>query len=265
MKVRRKVRKYCKLVMKHLKLIIDLKIRNIPKLIKFFNSYRKYKILTNAEELRMSDLYPRINDDTPTTPFDSHYFYQGVWVSNKIRESNVKSHVDIGSEVRWVGLLSSITKVTFIDIRPFDTDLKNLIIEKGDILNIPFRDASINSLSCLHVAEHVGLGRYGDKLDVNGTKKACSELSRVLKVNGNLYFSLPVGKQKTCFNAHRIHAPKTIISYFENLELVELSGVTDSGRFIENTDIDVLENSKYACGLFWFRKIRKKKTKKKVK
>jgi len=56
--------------------------------------------------------------------------------------------------------------------------------------------------------------------------------------------------QKTYFNAHRVHSPNTIIRYFKDLTLVELSGVTDSGRFIENIDIDVLKNSRYALGLF---------------
>ncbi len=245
---------YYKSVMKHIHLIIDLKTCNIPRLIKFYGSYKKYKHLTNSEEVNISDFYPCIDDDTPTTPFDAHYFYQGVWAFRKIKESEVKNHVDVGSEIRWIGLLSEITKVTFIDIRPFKTDLKDLIVKEGNILNIPFEDNSVDSLSCLHVGEHIGLGRYGDKLDPNGTQKACKELSRILAVNGNLYFSVPVGKQKTYFNAHRVHSPRTIIDYFKDLRLIELSGVTDSGQFIENIDIDVLEKSNYACGLFQFRK-----------
>lgn len=257
--IRNRIRKHYKLVIKHLKLIIELKIQNIPKLIKFFNSYRTYKISVGAEELKISDFYPRINDDTPKTPFDAHYFYQGVWAFKKIKESRIKNHVDVGSEIGWLGLLSTITKVSVIDIRPFKTDLRDLTVKKGNILNMPFKDNSVISLSSLHVAEHVGLGRYGDKLDPIGTKKACKELSRILAVNGNLYFSVPVGKQKTCFNAHRIHNPSTIISYFKDLELVELSGVTDSGEFIENIDIELLENSRYACGLFLFKKPKKSK------
>jgi len=63
---------------------------------------------------------------------------------------------------------------------------------------------------------------------------------------GNLYFSVPVGKQKTYFNAHRVHSPRTIIEYSKGLKLVELSGVTDSGKFIENIDVDILEKSNYA-------------------
>jgi len=51
-----------------------------------------------------------------------------------------------------------------------------------------------------------------------------------------------------------LHSPKTIIEYFKDLKLIELSGVTDTGQFIENIDIDILKKSNYACGLFWFRK-----------
>ena len=243
---------YYKLVTKHIHLIIDLKIQNIPGLTKFYESYKRYKLLVNSEELNILDIYPFINDNTDITPFDAHYFYQGVWAFRKIKEKGVKSHVDVGSEIRWLGLLSTVTKVIFIDIRPFETDLKDLIVKKGNILNMPFENNSVDSISSFHVAEHIGLGRYGDELDPEGTKKACRELQRILAVNGNLYFSVPVGKQKTYFNAHRVHFPETIIEYFKDLRLIELSGVTDSGKFIENIDIDTLEKSNYACGLFWF-------------
>ena len=150
--------------------------------------------------------------------------------------------------------MSAITKVAFVDIRPFKTALKDLTVKEGNILDMPFEENSVISLSCLHVAEYIGLGRFGDELDPNGTKKACRELSRILTSNGNLYFSVPVGKEKTYFNAHRVHSPRTIIGHFKDLKLCELSGVTDSGRFIKNIDIDILEKSNYACGFFWFRK-----------
>jgi SAM-dependent methyltransferase len=248
---------YWKLIKKHGHLLIDVKCRNIPRLRKFYSSYKKYKALSESEKLSVSDWYPCINDSTTITPFDAHYFYQGIWAFEKIKKSGVKSHVDVGSEIRWVGLLSTITKVTFIDIRPFETELKELTVKKGSILSLPFEDESVDSLSSLHVAEHIGLGRYGDRLDPDGTKKACKGLSRILAPNGNLYFSVPVGKQKTYFNAHRVHSAQTFIDYFKDLNLIELSGVTDSGRFIENIDINVLEKSTYACGLFWFHKDRK--------
>ncbi len=83
---------------------------------------------------------------------------------------------------------------------------------------------------------HIGLGRYGDPLDPEGTIKAINELKRVLvlAVGGNLYFSLPVGSPRLCFNAHRIHSPGQILEYFSDLKLVEFSGVDDKGNFLEN-------------------------------
>jgi len=92
-------------------------------------------------------------------------------------------------------MLTAFTNVTFIDIRPLEAKLDRLECIKGNILSMPFEDKSLRSLSCLCVAEHIGLGRYGDSLDPMGTKKAIKELSRVLAVNGNLYFSVPVADQ----------------------------------------------------------------------
>lgn len=248
-----KTNSYLKSMRKNIDIIISFNFKNIPKLIKFYNSYNKYKLLNQKKESHF-ELFPIIDDNKPSTPFDSHYFYQGVWAFNRIKNSKANNHVDIGSDIRWIGLLSEIIKVTFIDIRPFETDIKNLTIKKGDITNLPFTNNSVNSLSCLHVAEHIGLGRYGDKLDPNGTKKACEELSRILKPQGNLYFSVPVGEKKIYFNAHRVHSPNTIIEYFEKLELIELSGITDTTRYIKNISIKELEQQKYACGLFHFQK-----------
>ena len=63
----------------------------------------------------------------------------------------------------------------------------------------------------------------------------CKELSLILAPEGNLYFSVPVGrKRESIFNAHRVHSTRTIIEYLKDLKLIELSGVTDSRRFVEN-------------------------------
>jgi len=102
------------------------------------------------------------------------------------------------------------------------------------------------------VAEHVGLGRYGDPLDPLGTKKSCKELARILAPCGDLYFSVPVGRPRLCFNAHRIHAPQQIIDYFTGLDLVEFSGIDDEGHFLRNAAMERFENMNYACGLFHF-------------
>jgi hypothetical protein len=225
-----------------------------PRYVGFFRDLARCSRLDGAERIEIVNTYPCIHDKTQTTGFDAHYFYQDIWAFNKIHESKVNHHVDVSSRVDFIGFLTAITKVAFIDIRPLRANLKNLDSRKGNILSMPFENNFILSLSCLHVAEHIGLGRYGDPLDPLGTKKACKELTRTIATGGNLYFSLPVGKPRLCFNAHRVHTHQQIIGYFSDLELVELSGIDDEGNFTKNIDIAILENSDYGCGLFHFTK-----------
>ncbi|MGA7594559.1 MAG: DUF268 domain-containing protein [Gallionella sp.] len=231
-----------------------LKLKNIPKYISFFSELRQYKRMEGAEDISMNDLYPILDERTSTTTFDTHYFYQDIWAFRKILESGTKSHVDVGSKVDYVGFLSTITQVTFIDIRPLITDLSNFESKAGSILEMPYPDGSVSSLSCLHVAEHIGLGRYGDPIDPLGTVKACKELQRVLAPGGNLYFGLPIGKPRVCFNAHRIHSTDQILEYFAGLRLVEFSFVNDKGRFMQNVEPNIAKGAKYGCGLFQFTK-----------
>lgn len=221
----------------------------------YIRDMRKYGRMDGAEQIKFADTYPCLFDRTAKTSVDSHYFYQHIWAFEKIHSMNPKLHVDVGSNADFVGLLSTITKIHFIDIRPMQVDnIPNLESKYGSILELPYGDNSLESISCLHVAEHVGLGRYGDPLDPLGTKKAAAELARCLAKDGNLFFSVPVGKPRLCFNAHRIHSPRQILGYFSKLKLVELSGTTDDKKFIRNVGIDALEQSMYACGMFWFRK-----------
>jgi SAM-dependent methyltransferase len=230
------------------------KLKNIRKYFSFQSALRQYKQMPGAENISQRDIYPCLDDRTATTSFDTHYFYQDIWAFRKVLNSGVSAHVDVGSNVYYVGFLTTITQVTFIDIRPLITDLANFEGKAGSILDMPYDAGSIASLSCLHVAEHIGLGRYGDPLDPQGTMKACRELQRVLAPGGNLYFSLPIGKPRVCFNAHRIHSPAQIMDYFSALKLVEFSLINDGGHFIQSVGPDQGNNVEYGCGLFHFKK-----------
>jgi SAM-dependent methyltransferase len=232
---------------------MKLRLKDLPKYPAFFRDLRRYERMPHAEKISRRDLYPCPRERTATTAFDTHYFYQDIWAFRKIHASGAPAHVDVGSKVDYVGFLSAITRVTFIDIRPLVTDLPNLDSKSGSILEMPYADNSIPSLSCLHVAEHIGLGRYGDPLDPLGTVKACAELRRVLAPGGNLYFGLPVGRPRVCFNAHRIHSPDQIIEYFSGLKLLEFS-LIDGGHLLLNVEPVRARDLKYGCGLFHFTK-----------
>lgn len=220
----------------------------------YFADWLRYRHMSGAEPLRLADAHPQLHDRTINSLIDPHYFYVNGWAMRRIWSQLPIQHVDIGSSIIFVNLLSAVLPVTFVDYRTLKAKMKGLNRISGDIRHLSFGNDSINSLSCLHVAEHIGLGRYGDSLNPDGTRQACVELKRVLSRDGNLYFALPVGRPRVCFNAHRIHSPKTIMDYFTGLELIEFSGVNDNGYFAEHVDLDEFSESEYACGMFWFRK-----------
>jgi SAM-dependent methyltransferase len=220
--------------------------------IDYVRDRRRYRELPGAETLRLRDAFPQLTDRVLSSPYDRHYFYQDVWAARRIGELGPARHVDVGSRVDYVGFLTTICDVTFIDIRPLQADVDRLESVAGSVLELPLADRSVMSLSCLHVAEHVGLGRYGDDLDPMGTRRAAAELQRVLAPEGQLLFSLPVGRPRVCFNAHRIHDPRQIVEMFDELTLMEFSGIDDAGLFCRDRGLDELAGSRYACGLYRF-------------
>jgi len=211
-----------------------------------------YTELPAAEPLRWRDSFPKLTDRLATSPFDPHYFHQDTWAARRIAERRPARHVDVGSRVDLVGFLTALTQVTFVDIRPLEVDIDGLQSIAGSVLDLPFDDESLESVSCLHVAEHIGLGRYGDPLDPLGTRKAAAELARVIAPGGQLLFSLPVGRPRVEFNAHRVHDPREVAAWFGGFELIEFAGVDDAGVFRRHRALEDLVGSNYACGMYQF-------------
>ena len=180
-----------------------------------------------------------------------------MWATQRLIAVPPARHVDVGSELAWVASLAAWFPVTFIDIRPARVTVPNFESKAGSILSLPYADGSVTSLSCMHVIEHVGLGRYDDVLNPRGSELAARELQRVLSPGGTLLLSAPVGRRRTCFNAHRIHAPAAIIAWFntcETCELAEFGAVGDDGSFQPQAEPRRYEQADYACGLFMFRR-----------
>jgi hypothetical protein len=163
-------------------------------------------------------------------------------------------HVDVGSQTTFNCLLAAVVPVVFVDYRPLMSRISGLECIGADNLSLPFGDGSLLSLSCLHVIEHIGLGRYGDALDPAGSAKAAGELARVLSPGGDLYLGTPFGAPRLCFNAHRIMAAEAVRGLFPGLQLVEFSGVHDDGTYVEHAKMSDFRRSGYACGFYWLRK-----------
>ncbi len=128
---------------------------------------------------------------------------------------------------------------------------------------LPFANNSVESLSCMHVVEHVGLGRYGDPLDYDGDIKSARELARVVAPGGSLLFVVPIGGQaRIQFNAHRIYTYEQVLALFPDMDLVEFSLIPDDGikeGLIRHADPQLVSKQRYGCGCFHFTKQTTKK------
>jgi len=236
--------------------IVDFRmLAGLANLPRYVLQYFRYKQLSGNENINFADSYPCLSDSISHTPFDAHYFYQAAWLARRLSEAPTELHIDVGSSINMLSVLSAFQSTIFVDYRPLMTQMKGLQCVAGTVTNLPFSDLSVKSLSSLHVLEHIGLGRYGDPLDPSGTKKACIEISRIMSSGGKFYMSIPVGRERTCFNAHRIFNPKTIVDMLNDFKLLEFSLVDDDAKFTQRISIEEGDSLEYGCGLFVFEKL----------
>ena len=205
--------------------------------------------------IRLRDCYPILDERGQAAGIlDGVYFHQDLWAARKIFQHKPEKHIDIGSRMDgFIAHLLTFMSVTVIDIRPVESKISGLTMVQDDATQLKgFADHSVDSISSLHVAEHFGLGRYSDPVDPNAYLKFIKSLQRVLRPGGRLYFSVPIGRERVEFNAHRVFATSTIINSFEELSLVSFSFVDDLGRLHEYLDPECCQNAEYGCGLFEF-------------
>lgn len=225
----------------------------------FKRDFKRFVALAKAGDSRFdiswSDRYPRLNDATSTTTYDRHYILHTGWAARLLARTRPEAHVDIGSSLYFVSIASAIVPFKFYDLRPAALPLSGLSTGSADLAGLPFRDGELNSLSCMHVIEHVGLGRYGDPLDPVGDLKAARELQRVVSTGGQLLMVAPVGRPRVMFNAHRIYAYEQIVDMFAGLHLREFSLIPDDTpepHLLINAEPKRVASQDYACGCFWF-------------
>lgn len=223
------------------------------------------ELLKQAQESKndfpVSSLYPilkeRFVQDTRPKP---HYFYQDLIVAQKIYLHKPKKHVDIGSRVDgFVAHVASFRELELFDIRGTPYKIPNVKFNKFDIM----RDLDnklidyCDSISSLHVIEHLGLGRYGDTVSFEGYVKGLDNIYNILKRGGNFYFSVPMGSpQRIEFNAHRIFSLRHLLELFEGkYEINSFSYEQDNGSFFQDVELtkDKIDNNcgcVHGCAIF---------------
>lgn len=239
---------------------IPVFINTTKSLPKFIVSYlRILKSKSNDKNFKIRSLTPVLNDwNSESGTASGHYFHQDLHIAQLIYEKNPDNHLDIGSRIDgFVAHVASFRKINVMDIRELNIDIKNIIFKKVDLMSLNQNlYEEYSSISCLHALEHFGLGRYGDKIDYWGFEKGFKNISSLLKKNGTLYLSVPIGPQRIEFNAHRVFKISYLISLIrDNYTIKTFSYVNDKGDFFKNQKLNKLSidnnfGCNYGCGIF---------------
>lgn len=139
--------------------------------------------------------------------------YEYIFQADCLMKSDIKKEtiVDLGGG----GSISTIV--------PFLLKLPYKRLLSIDVLHYPFKSKfgieyvygncqdtnlppySVDVVTIISTLEHVGLGRYGDPLDINGDIKTMDEIHRILKRGGYVIITIPYGYPTVVYNVHRIY------------------------------------------------------------
>jgi|TARA_B110000037_G_C16939380_1_gene432075 hypothetical protein len=192
-----------------------------------------------------------------------HYFHQDLLVASFIKKNNPIKHIDIGSRIDgFVAHVASFREIDVMDIRNLEiSEHKNINFIQKDMMDKNSLEENItDSISCLHAIEHFGLGRYGDKIDINGHINGFNNIIKMLKSGGKLYISFPIGKRNEIhFNAHRVFHHNDIFNWNESLDNIILERfdfVDDRGKLNLNKNLNTdCKEIKFGCGIYTFQKV----------
>jgi len=190
----------------------------------------------------------------------SEYFWQDLLVARKIFAANPKKHVDIGSRVDgFVAHVASFREIEVFDIRPITTQIPGMIFKQADFMSpVEGMAGYCDSLSCLHVLEHFGLGRYGDPINTKGFECGLVNMAGLLRKDGIFYLSVPIGIERVEFNARRIFDPRKLVQLADSygLTLKEFASMRVGGALVQSSrpwdTIIELSGFYYSLGIFVF-------------
>ena len=256
---------------------------DIKKFVRAFISLPNYfisylcvyqKLKSNNSHYRLK-IYPCFHDNiNQVSIIQNEYFIQDLYVANIVKNLPSTLHVDIGSRLDgFVSQCSLVKDLISYDYRQ-ESQLKyGIHFSHVDLLDYDCVYGALNShhgqrisISCLHTLEHLGLGRYGDKLSLQAFENGLSNLLLSTPVNSSLIISFPVGIPRIYFNAHRIIDIDTVIKYLDNhnFEFVEFSTII-RGEIVSSRDqidinkhIESIRSVDYALAIFHVFKLKER-------
>ena len=216
-------------------------LRGLPPFIKDYQNL-KSQMKPGNNDFPFGELIPCLEDRFAESGIiEKHYFHQDLLAARRIFLNKPVRHVDVGSRIDgFVAHVASFREIEVFDIRPLEKKFSNIKFVQVDFTK-EIEKNLINycdSISCLHALEHFGLGRYGDTVDYGGHVKGFNNLYKILKSGGKFYFSVPMGKQRIEFNAHRVFSLNYLLSLLKGrFRIDQFSYVDDNNNLFENVEL----------------------------
>lgn len=154
-----------------------------------------------------------------------------------------KRIIDLGggysfSTITPLLLKSPKDKIITIDVIPRPWKSKyNVEYVVGDCMNTHLLSQSADVVTIISTLEHVGLGRYGDPININGDILAMKEAWRILKKGGYLILTIPYGYPTVVYNLHRVYDLGRFRMISKGFKPIVLK-YTLHGKFCQRRDIE---------------------------
>jgi hypothetical protein len=209
----------------------------------FRNLRRQSMLSPNALHFKFGERYSIFKDKADSAgTARGHYFWQDLLVAQDIHRKNPSRHIDVGSSIAgFVAHVASFREIEVIDIRPLANNVPGITFTQADITQLGERfEAIADSVSCLHTLEHIGLGRYGDRVDFDGWIQGFEKICMLLVPGGTLYLSVPTGAvQRIEFNAHRVFSLPFLADFIKQRMLIDrVDFLDDNDELHRNIDLE---------------------------
>lgn len=183
-----------------------------------------YKFFQKLEPFLLRTYKRLTNPPIPNLKGDRDIEYS--FVSANLPEGPGEA-LDFGCGLSWIGLLAARKgfKVTAIDLEPIKWFYRhpNLKFVQGDIFELNFPSKYFDLIINCSSIEHVGLvGRYGVKENrEDGDLEAMKILKDILKPEGLMFLTIPVGKDTVFYPLHRIYGEERLPKLLEGWEIMK--------------------------------------------
>ena len=223
-------------------------------MLRYLKDYASFRVKTsNPTKIKFLPSLNDFNDSAGAADGAANEYAEYLLIN----EENPEKHFDVGSRVDgFIAHLLANRDVILLDIRPLPYKVPRLTVIEGNIQTESIRNAEQHtSVSSLHSIEHFGLGRYRDPIDPLGHEKGLRNLAALVKSEGTLYVSFPIGSQIVEFNSQRIIDPLWPQEILKDFTLEKFVLIPWRGLPIENVTPREIDSKVFGqAGLYKFKK-----------